>query len=155
MPKASALKEFELDAWTAFARAGRMLVSQLDRDLQREAGLPVACYELLRLLDRAGRGEMRMTELAEATHSSPSRITHAMDRMAARGWVERNGCIEDRRGCSASLTPAGRVVLEDATAKHDRSVRTHLVDPLSPAQLDVLGSISRSVLEHLCAVRAR
>ena len=132
-----------------------MLVAQLDRDLQRDTGLPIACYELLALLSASPSESMRMTELAEATRSSPSRITHAIDRMAAQGWVERQDCAEDRRGCSASLTEVGRAALVEATTKHDAIVRAHLFDQLSPAQIDELGSISRSVLDHLYTVRSR
>jgi len=132
-----------------------MLVAQLDRDLLRDAGVPIACYELLSLLAIAPSSSMRMTELADATHSSPSRITHAIDRMAAAGWVERQGCAEDRRGCSASLTSAGSTVLRNATQKHDEIVRAHLLDHLSAAQVGELCSISRSVLDHLCSLRAR
>jgi DNA-binding MarR family transcriptional regulator len=153
--EAAVRRETELDTWTAFARAARLLVAQLDRDLQRESGLSITAYELLSLLARAPGQALRMSELADATHSSPSRITHAIDQLAARDWVIRKDCAEDRRGCSASLTPAGESMLERATAKHDASVRAHLLDHLSPAQLDELCAISRSVLEHLCRVRPR
>ena len=155
VPNSAPVRETELDAWTAFARAARMLVARLDADLQRDSGLPLAFYELLSVLADGPAGGKRMSELAEATHSSPSRITHAIDRMAVRGWVERRGCAEDRRGCAASLTAAGRQALNLAVEKHDSSVRTHLTDQLSPAQLTELCAISRSVLDHLCAGRPR
>jgi DNA-binding MarR family transcriptional regulator len=155
VPEPAALRETELQTWTAFARAARLLVAQLDRDLQRESGLPVAFYELLSLLAGAPSGSMRMTELAAATQSSPSRITHAIDGMAARGWVERQGCVEDRRGCSAALTRQGRAALDEAGAMHDASVRAHLFDHLSAAQIDELCAISHSVLDHLCSVRSK
>jgi DNA-binding MarR family transcriptional regulator len=117
--------------------------------------MSIAFYELLSLLAANPAGAMRMTELAAATHSSPSRITHAIDRMAARGWVERQGCVEDRRGCSASLTAEGGETLARARVQHDASVHTHLYAHLSPAQMDSLCSISRSLLDHLRRARSR
>jgi DNA-binding MarR family transcriptional regulator len=155
MPKRLARPETELDTWSAFARAARLLVAQLDRDLQRDSGLSIAAYELLSLLARARGKAMRMSELADATHSSPSRITHAIDQMARNGWVERLECAGDRRGCSASLTASGASILRDASSRHDASVRTHLLDHLTADQLDELCAISKSVLEHLCSVRPR
>ena len=149
MPPAAPSTATELDAWTAFAQAARMLVTRLDSELQRDTGLPLACYELLAQLARAP-GAVRMSELAAATHSSPSRITHTVDRLADRGWVERRDCAEDRRGCSAVLTGAGRRAFERAEASHAAIVRAHLVDHLSAGQLEELCSISKTVLGHLC-----
>lgn len=144
----------ELEPWTAFVRAARLLAAQLDRELQSGSGLSLPCYELLGLLERAPQG-MRMNELAEATHSSPSRITHAIDLMARRGWLERRGCDGDRRGCAAALTGPGAALLRQARAQHDASLRAHLLDHLTARQLDELCSISNLVLDHLCSVRPR
>ena len=130
-------------------------MNQLDRDLQREMGIPAAWYELLSLLGRQPSGSIRMHQLAADTQSSPSRITNAVDRMAERGWVERRDCADDRRGCSAVLTPAGREVHHQAARGPHRSVRDHLLAHLSADKLDELCAISRSVLDHLCTVRRR
>lgn len=155
MVHTAAPRATELETWTGFARAARMLVAQLDRDLQRDSGLSIAAYELLSLLSRAPGQAARMSELAEATHSSPSRITHAIDQLARDGQVARQECAGDRRGCSAVLTPSGALALEQATERHDASVRAHLLDHLSTEQLDELCAISRSVLDHLCSLRSR
>ncbi len=155
MPDAATLSQADQEAWTAFVQAGRLLTAQLDRDLRREAGLPSACYELLSLLACSPAGALRMSELAAATQSSPSRITHTMDRMASRGWIERKGCAGDRRGCSASLTEAGHKAVELASITHDSSVRTHLLAHLSPGQAGELSAIGRAILQHLSSVRAR
>jgi len=154
MPPAGTLREAELDAWTAFAQAARMLVTRLDGELQREAGLPLACFEILSELAQSPEG-IRMSELASATHSSPSRITHTVDRLADRGWVERRDCAGDRRGCAAVITPEGAAAYETANRSHTAIVRAHLVDGLSAGQLMELCSISKTVLEHLCARAAK
>src|SRR5438309_1529603 len=150
MPPEAPPTEAELDAWTAFAQAARMLVTRLDGELQREAGLPLAGYELLSVLAHSPEG-LRMSELAAATHSSPSRITHTVDRLAARGWVERKDCEEDRRGCSAAITSSGVKAFAMANVKHAAIVRAHLTDQLSATQLEELCAISKAVLDHLCA----
>jgi DNA-binding MarR family transcriptional regulator len=90
-----------------------------------------------------------MSELAEYTLSSRSRLTHQIDRMVRDGLVERNACSNDKRGFFATMTEAGWQKLVAAAPDHVESVRQHLVDVLSPQQFAALGTISLSVLESL------
>ena len=154
MPPAAQPTGSELDAWTAFSQAARMLVTRLDSELQRETGLPLNCFEILSVLAQSPDG-IRMSELAALTHSSPSRITHTVDRLAERGWVERRNCEADRRGCTAVITVAGAAAFEEANSAHTAIVRAHLVDGLSASQLLELCAISKTVLDHLCTRSAR
>src|SRR5471030_2121465 len=98
----------EQHAWRSFARAARLLFAQLDRDLSRDAGMAPGAYEILGILSEAPNGALRMSELAESTLSSPSRISHAVERLVELGWVERATCPSDRRGWLAVLTEKGR-----------------------------------------------
>ena len=91
----------------------------------------------------------RMSELADATQSSRSRLSHAIARLEELGWVERRGCPDDRRGSYAVLTRAGFAALETAAPSHVESVRHHLFDVLTPAQLAQLREISETLLGHL------
>src|ERR1700694_1806539 len=90
------LTEEEQRAWRAYGRAARLLFAQLDHDLYRDAGMAPGAYELLVVLSEAPNRAMRMNELAEATLTSPSRITHAVGRLVDLGWVERATCPSDR-----------------------------------------------------------
>src|SRR5882672_6261847 len=101
------LDDDEQQTWRAFIAANRFLFDQLDRELQRDAGMPHAYYEILvRLSETEGRA-LRMSDLAQRTSSSRSRLTHAVDRLVERGWVRREDCPNDRRGQLAVLTDEG------------------------------------------------
>ncbi|MFI5053813.1 MAG: MarR family winged helix-turn-helix transcriptional regulator, partial [Acidimicrobiia bacterium] len=91
----------------------------------------------------------RMSELADATQSSRSRLSHAVARLETLGWVRRESCPTDRRGSLAVLTDDGWAALEAAAPHHVESVRTHLFDQLTPTQLASLEEISDVLLEHL------
>lgn len=139
----------EQRTWRAFLTASRALLDTLDRELQRDAGMPHAYYEILvRLSEAAGR-RLRMSELAEATSSSRSRLSHAVARLEKSGWVRREDCPTDRRGQVAVLTDEGFVVLAGAAPGHVQGVREHLLDPLTPAQVAQLRQISEALLDHL------
>ncbi|MET8117847.1 MarR family transcriptional regulator [Micromonospora sp. NPDC005189] len=139
----------EQRTWRAFLAASRALMDTLDRELQRDAGMPHAYYEILvRLSESPGR-RLRMSDLAEATGSSRSRLSHAVARLEAAGWVRREECPTDRRGQVALLTDEGFATLAAAAPGHVDGVRQHLFDALSPAQVDQLRRISETLAEHL------
>jgi DNA-binding MarR family transcriptional regulator len=139
----------EQRAWRAFLGATQLLNSQLDRELQRDSGLSHAYYEILvRLSESPGR-VLRMSELAEASESSRSRLSHAVARLEEAGWVRRESCPTDRRGAFARLTDEGFAALEAAAPLHVASVRRHLIDRLTPEQVRQLGEISQVILAGL------
>jgi DNA-binding MarR family transcriptional regulator len=139
----------EQRAWRAYLEASRRLLDTLDRELQRDAGMPHAYYEILVRLSEADERTMRMSDLAAATGSSRSRLSHAVARLEEAGWVARRSCPTDRRGQLAALTDAGYAALSAAAPGHVEGVRRHLLDPLTPEQLRQLGEISETLVAHL------
>lgn len=143
------LDDGEQRSWRAFLVASRLLFEQLERDLQRQSGIPMAYYEVLVRLSEHPERAMRMSELADLAQNSRSRLSHAVARLEAMGWVERRSCDSDRRGAFAVLTPAGLQALVEAAPGHVASVRAHLLDALSEEQVGQLRDISEAVLRHL------
>ncbi|MEO3779656.1 MarR family transcriptional regulator [Micromonospora sp. B11E3] len=139
----------EQRTWRAYLTATRALMETLDRELQHDAGMPHAYYEILVRLSEAPGRRLRMSELADATGSSRSRLSHATARLEASGWVRREACPTDRRGQVAVLTDAGFAALAAAAPGHVEGVRRHLFDALSPAQIDQLRRISETMVDHL------
>jgi DNA-binding MarR family transcriptional regulator len=139
----------EQRAWRAYLEATLLLFDALDRELQRDANMPHAYYEILVRLSEAHGRSLRMSELAERTRSSRSRLSHAVARLEERGWVVRRDCPDDRRGQVAELTDDGFAVLAAAAPKHVAAVREHLIDRLSPQQLSALAEIGDAVVAGL------
>ena len=148
------LDDQEQATWRAFLGATRALMDALDRELQHEAGMPHAYYEILVRLSEAPDHNMRMSELADACGSSRSRLSHAVARLEESGWVRRQDCPTDRRGQLAVLTDEGFRVLTEAAPGHVEGVRSHLFDPLSPGQVAELRRISDAILGGLKEHRA-
>jgi DNA-binding MarR family transcriptional regulator len=133
----------------AFARSARWLYVQFDRDLQREVEMPRAYFEILWLLHNSPDGTLRMSDLAAATGTQPSRITHAVSRLEEAGHVRRELCTDDRRGWFTVLTDEGLAALQAASPHYAKSVREHLVEPLSREQREQLSQIGETLLAHL------
>jgi DNA-binding MarR family transcriptional regulator len=143
------LNQEEQRTWRAFLAAIQLLQSQLDRELQAGAGMPLAYYVLLAMLSEAPERMLRMSDLAQMTQFSRSRLSHAVDKLEQLGWVERLECPTDARGAFARLTDAGFAVLRRAAHSHVEGVRTHLFDQLAPEQVAHLRDISEAVVQHL------
>jgi DNA-binding MarR family transcriptional regulator len=148
------LDDDEQRTWRAFLTAQRLLTDRLERQLQRDAGLPHAYYEILVNLSEAPDRTLRMSQLAETSLSSRSRLSHAVARLEAAGWVRRRGCAEDRRGAFAELTPAGLAKLDEAARGHVSAVRADLFDALTRDQQRALRDVSEALVAHLSSVPA-
>lgn len=136
----------EQRAWRAFLAASRLLHAQLDRELQHDSGIPHPYYEILVRLSETPDRTLRMSDLADASDSSRSRLSHAVARMEEAGWVVRESCPTDRRGSFARLTDAGFCALSAAAPSHVSSVRRLLIDRLTPEQVEQLRLISEAIL---------
>lgn len=140
------LSDEEQCAWRAFLAATGVVFRELDRELQRDAGMPHTYYVVLVALSEAPGRAMRMTDLAAGCGSSPSRLSHAVARLEEAGWVRRTPSPDDRRGALATLTDHGFKVLEAAAPGHVESVRRHVFDRLTPDQVVELRGVCESIL---------
>ncbi|MFA1537638.1 MarR family winged helix-turn-helix transcriptional regulator [Actinomadura monticuli] len=129
------LDDEEQETWRAFLWTSRLLNEALDRQLQRDSGMPHAYYMILAMLSEAPGRALTMTALAEIVHSSPSRLSHAVNRLEEAGWVSRCKHEHDRRTTIARLTDAGFAALAEAAPGHVAEVRRHLFDPLTRDQM--------------------
>jgi DNA-binding MarR family transcriptional regulator len=143
------LTEDEQATWRAFLHATTLLDDHLDRQLQRDAGMPHMYYALLSTLSETPDRRMRMTELAERAKITRSRLSHAVARLEGNGWLRRESCPSDRRGQVCVLTDEGYEELVRTAPGHVTAVRIAIFDRLTPEQTAGLGEIARIIAEGL------
>ncbi|WP_431945528.1 MarR family winged helix-turn-helix transcriptional regulator [Actinacidiphila sp. bgisy167] len=143
------LSQEEQRTWRAYLASTQLVSDALDRQLQRDARMPHAYYSLLVWLSETPDRRMRMTELAERSKITRSRLSHAISRLEGNGWVRRENCPSDRRGQLAVLTDEGFAALAAAAPGHVEAVRGAIFDPLSAEQVRQLGEICRAIAEGL------
>ena len=131
----------EQHTWRSFVTGVQTLLSAVESQLQRDSAIPFGYYEILVRLSEADGRSLRMSQLAEASTSSKSRLSHAVARLEERGWVERTDCETDRRGQFARLTDAGFAALAAAAPGHAEQVQRSLFDLITPEQAAQLGTI--------------
>lgn len=148
------LSDDEQRAWRTHLDVSRLLMHQLERDLQPH-GLTMNDYEILVNLSESAEHRMRMSDLAAATLQSKSRLSHQITRMERAGLVRRENCDSDRRGLFAVLTDQGWETMRRVAPHHVESVRRHFIDQLAPGDLAALHRSLAPVAEKLHARRGR
>jgi DNA-binding MarR family transcriptional regulator len=144
----------EQQAWRATVHLSQLLMRQLDRDLTAH-GLNAHDYEILVELSEAPDTRLRMTDLADATSQSRSRLSHQISRMESRGLVRRDNCEGDKRGTFAVLTDEGVAAIRRVAPDHVEHVRRHFIDRLTPRQLEEVTDAFTPVVDYLRKIRDR
>src|SRR3954471_12242526 len=131
----------ESAVWVGLLQTHAALARELDADLRAAHGLPLTDFQILRwLADRPCEG-VRMAALADTVLLSPSGLSRAIERLEARGLVQRIRCTEDRRGSYAALTEPGIDLVRIAGATHAAGIRRRFLDRLTPAETRSLKAI--------------
>jgi len=97
----------DLQTWASLATVLEWLPGALDAQLQRDAELTHFEYGILFALADAGDRTLRMSVLAGYANSSLSRLSRAVARLEAKGWVRREPDATDGRYTLATLTELG------------------------------------------------
>jgi DNA-binding MarR family transcriptional regulator len=143
------LDEDERAAWLRLIAVVELLPGVLDAQLRRDSGLTHFEYMVLSMLSEAPARTLRMTALAQRTNATLPRLSHVVRRLEDRGLVERFPCPEDGRATNARLTDAGWELVVATAPGHVETVRSYVIDPLTPRQVAQLRRIGDALLTTL------
>ncbi|MGP7997240.1 MAG: MarR family winged helix-turn-helix transcriptional regulator [Streptosporangiaceae bacterium] len=133
------------DAWEALLSAHAVLMKQFAaEDIWTD--LSMREYDVLYTLSKCA-GPVRISELNRHVLLSQPALSRLVDRLAERGFVQRQADPADGRGVRLALTAAGRARQRQIGRRHARSVAQAMTAGLSAAEL--------SELEAICLKLAR
>lgn len=133
----------QMQAWLPLGAVIMALPAALDAQLKRDGGLNLFEYLILAGLSEAPDRSLATSSLAAFTQGSLSRLSHAVTRLVAAGWVERRPGAAGPRHTVVTLTPAGWRHLQKVAPGHAREVQRLVFESLSREQVRSLsGSMS-------------
>lgn len=139
----------EQDTWVPFAALLELLPRELDAQLLRDEDLTHFDYFALSMLSNADDHRLQMKGLASMTNATLPRLSHVISRLEARGLVRRERNASDARATDAVITADGRRKVLQATPGHVETVRSLLLDVITPEQAEQLREITAAVLARL------
>lgn len=145
------LEDAEQHAWRRLAAVILKLPSELEAQLQRDAGMSHFEYWVVALLSEAPDRTLRLGQLAAQANASLSRLSHVVTRLEKRGWVTRRPCPDDARATLAVLTDDGWDQVVAAAPGHVEAVRRYVFDGLDAADVTELARLCEKILDRIDA----
>lgn len=131
-----------MHAVTSLMRVQQLVLARLD-GIMKPHGLTFARYEALVLLTFSSRGSLPLGKMGERLQVHPTSVTSIVRRLEEDGLILRLPHPEDGRAVLAEITPAGREVVEAATA--DLVADGFALSALDDEQLAELSELLRPV----------
>ncbi|MBC7596456.1 MAG: winged helix-turn-helix transcriptional regulator [Kineosporiaceae bacterium] len=138
-------KKLAADAWGALLQVHASLVPTLDKEVQRQTGLPLSWYDVLLELAAEPAGRLRMTDLAERVVLSRSRVSRLVDELASRGLITKEEHPDDRRSAYAAITNAGLAEFRSTAPVYVRAIECQFAANLTDEDLALLGRVLNKI----------
>ncbi len=99
-----------ITAWTALVTASRVLIEKVEAALKSEGHPPLAWYDALLEVEKAGSDGLRPFEIKERLLLPQYGTSRLLDRLVKAGFLKREACADDARGQVIRMTEEGRTV---------------------------------------------
>jgi MarR family 2-MHQ and catechol resistance regulon transcriptional repressor len=133
-----------LKLWVVLSRAHAAVAAHSQADIARHGLTPME-FGILEALHH--KGPMILGEVQKKILVTSGGVTYLVDRLAAKGLVERRRCEHDRRAYYAALTPEGEALIREIFPAHARAIREAMAG-LSEADKDAAIGLLRTLGRH-------
>ena len=89
-------------------------------------------------MEHAADGGLRLGALGQMIRLTQPSLSRAVARLERQGWLRRCGAPGDGRGVLVRITDEGRRILARGEAVHAETIRTLLLDRLTPDEQALL-----------------
>jgi MarR family 2-MHQ and catechol resistance regulon transcriptional repressor len=111
--------EQSLKLWVVLSRAFDAVQAHAQADIARH-GLTIMEFGVMEVLYH--KGPLTLGEVQRKILVTSGGVTYLVDRLAAKGLVERRRCETDRRAYYAALTPEGESLIAEIFPRHAAAI---------------------------------
>jgi MarR family 2-MHQ and catechol resistance regulon transcriptional repressor len=137
-----------LKLWVVLSRAHAAVAEHSQADIARHGLTPME-FGILEALHH--KGPMLLGEVQKKILVTSGGVTYLVDRLAAKGLVERQRCDRDRRAYYAALTPAGQELIREIFPAHAEAIR-RAMEGLTEQEKDQAIVLLRTLGRHAAQV---
>ncbi len=139
-------------SWIRFVRAVAALPGALDASLQATAGLNFAEFYVLLHVWNSPQHTLQMSNVAEVTSMSLSRLSHLTRRLEARGLAIRTRSSVGERGVTlVTVSDAGGELLERTAPLHFTELKNTALATFTRGDIHQLAGLSQRLLDGMDA----
>jgi DNA-binding MarR family transcriptional regulator len=136
----------QVTAWSALLRAYAAVVPKLATALQG-AGLPIAWYDVLLVLNAAPGRRLTMSEVGARAVVSRERVSRVVTELEVAGLVVRQPHPDDKRSSFAAITTQGRARLRAAAPAYLDAIEDHFLQHLSSREITTVATALQRVVD--------
>lgn len=139
----------ERETWLSITELVTTLPGALDSRMQQHAGITFYEYMVMAMLSEQADRTLQLSQLAELTSGSLSRLSHVLTRLERQGWVVRKRSPHNARARIATLTETGLAKVVATAPAHVQDVRELIFDALDDDGARELARILAPALERI------
>jgi DNA-binding MarR family transcriptional regulator len=121
-------------AWALLMRTSRGLLEDIEAALKAAGLPPLAWYDVLLEIEKAGNEGMRPFELKNRLLLPQYGTSRLLDRMVTAGLVDRQDCEDDGRGQIVSISDRGRETRASMWPVYGKVLATRIGAKLTPEE---------------------
>lgn len=133
--------EKTVTAWARLVRAHGLLMDKVQSALKTAGLPPLAWYDVLLELHRAGKTGLRQYEIGDHVLLPKHNLSRLIDRLEREALVTRTPCPEDARGNVVRISAAGSRLLKRMWPVYGSVIHRHVEAVLTAEEIAALGEI--------------
>jgi DNA-binding MarR family transcriptional regulator len=134
--------------WVNLARAQQLALTDIEMALKEADLPPLAWYDALLELERAGEVGLRPYELERQMLLAQYNLSRLIARLSRAGYVARRVCVDDGRGQILVTTASGRAMRRRMWAVYGPAMQAALGDRLSHTEIKRLAALLETLIER-------
>jgi DNA-binding MarR family transcriptional regulator len=134
-------------AWARLLKAERLALGRVEAALKQARLPPLAWYDVLLELDRAGETGLRPFELERALLLAQYNLSRLLDRIEHEGLIDRAPCPQDGRGQVLHLTANGRSMRNAMWPVYAQAIEAALGSCLDETEAETLSALLARIID--------
>lgn len=113
-------EELSLKLFVVLTRALNSIKKRVEEDIKR-TGLNTTEFAVLELI--YSKGDQPIQKIGEKVLIASSSITYVVDKLEEKKLIARKPCPNDRRVTHATITEAGRALMDEVFPQHKQAIQ--------------------------------
>lgn len=140
------LEEIEITAWARLLKVSATLLDAVERDLKAAGLPPLAWYDALLELHRAGKAGLRPGDLQKEMLLPQYNVSRLIDRLEVAGYALRIPHPEDGRGQVLQITEEGRALIRRMWRVYRKTIAGNFAAKLDARDAERLATLLTRLL---------